>query len=100
MGYSVTKDFSTTDVNLMAEYREQYQQGKTIVIEDISQADLPSAVITQLKQLNTKAMCVVPLKKGDQLGLLVIHFSQIFPSDQLLLNRLSDLGNLLAIAIS
>jgi DNA-binding response OmpR family regulator len=99
VGYSVPKDFSTTEVNLMAEYREQYQQGKTILIEDISQADLPSAVITQLKQLNTQAMCIVPLKKGDKLSLLAIHFSRVFPPDQLLLNRLSDLGKLLAIVI-
>lgn len=99
VGYPLTKDFSTTEINLMAEYREQYQQGKTILIEDISQADLPSAVITQLKQLNTQAMCIVPLKKGDKLSLLVIHFSRVFPPDQLLLNRLSDLGRLLAIAV-
>jgi transcriptional regulator with GAF, ATPase, and Fis domain len=99
VGYPALKDFQTTDVNLMAEYREQYQQGKTILIEDISQADLPSAVITHLKQLNTQAMCVVPLKKEDKLSLLAIHFSRVFPPDQLLLNRLSDLGKLLAIAV-
>jgi DNA-binding response OmpR family regulator len=99
VGYPVMNNFSTTDVNLLAEYREQYQQGKTILIEDISQADLPSAVITQLKQLNIQAMCVIPLKKGDKLSLLSIHFSRVFPPDQLLLNRLSDLGRLFTIAV-
>jgi CheY-like chemotaxis protein len=99
VGYPIMNNFSTTDVNLLAEYREQYQQGKTILIEDISQADLPSAVITQLKQLNIQAMCVIPLKKGDKLSLLSIHFSRVFPPDQLLLNRLSDLGRLLTIAV-
>ena len=89
VGYPVTQDFLTTDVNLMTEYREQYQQGKTILIEDIAQADLP----------DTQAMCIVPLKKGDKLSLLAIHFSGVFPRDQLLLNRLSDLGKLLAIAV-
>jgi DNA-binding response OmpR family regulator len=99
VGYPVMNNFSTTDVNLLAQYREQYQQGKTILIEDISQADLPSAVITQLKQLNIQAMCVIPLKKGDKLSLLSIHFSRVFPPDQLLLNRLSDLGRLFTIAV-
>lgn len=99
VGYPIMNNFSTTDVNLLAEYREQYQQGKTILIKDISQADLPSAVITQLKQLNIQAMCVVPLKKGDKLSLLSIHFSRVFPPDQLLLNRLSDLGRLITIAV-
>jgi DNA-binding response OmpR family regulator len=96
---SSIKDFSVTDVNLMTEYGEQYQQGKTIFIEDISQANLSSAVIEQFRQLNTQALSVIPLKKGEQLGLLVIHFSQVFSPDQLLLNRLSDLGKLLTIAI-
>jgi DNA-binding response OmpR family regulator len=99
VGYPIINNFSTTDVNLLAEYREQYQQGKTILIEDISQADLPSDVITQLKQLNIQAICVIPLKKGDKLSLLSIHFSRVFPFDQLLLNRLSDLGRLFAVAV-
>jgi DNA-binding response OmpR family regulator len=98
VGCSSIKDFSFTNVNLMAEYGEQYQQGKTIVIEDVFQADLSSAVIEQLRQLNTQALSIVPLKKGEQLGWLVIHFSEVFSPDQLLLNRLSDLGKLLAIA--
>ncbi|NJK57260.1 MAG: response regulator [Pleurocapsa sp. SU_5_0] len=99
VGCPLIKDFSIIGVNLMAEYGEQYQQGKTIVIEDISQANLSLALIEQFKQLNTKALCIVPLKKNNQLGLLGIHFSKVFPQDQLLLNRLSDLGKLLAIAI-
>ncbi len=99
VGSPSIKNFFATDFNLMAEYGEQYQQGKPIVIEDVSQADLPSAVIQHLRQLNTQALSIVPIKKGDQLlGLLAIFFG-IFPQDrELLLNRLSDLGNLLAIA--
>jgi DNA-binding response OmpR family regulator len=96
--YPTMKDFSTPDVNLMAEYREQYQQGKTIFIEDIFQASLPIALIEQLRQLNTQALSIIPLKKSNQLGLLVIHFSKVVPQNQLLLNRLLDLGKLLAIA--
>ena len=101
VGEPSIKDFSTKDFNLITEYGEQYQQGKPIVIEDKSQADLPSAVMQQLKQLKTQSLSIVPIKKGDRLlGLLAIHFSGIFPQDRLLLNRLSDLGNLLAIAIT
>jgi DNA-binding response OmpR family regulator len=99
VGYPAIRDFSLTDVNLMAEYGEQSQQGKTIVIEDILQTNLSSAVIEQFKQLNTQALAIVPLKKGNQLGWLTIHFSQVFTPDQLLLNRLSDLSKLLTIAI-
>ncbi|MDJ0742829.1 MAG: response regulator [Xenococcaceae cyanobacterium MO_167.B27] len=100
-GATSIKNFSATDFNLIAEYGEQYQQGKPIVIEDLSQADLPSAVIKQLKQSNTQTLSIVPIKKGHRLlGLLGIHFSGVFPQNQeLLLNRLSDIGNILAIAI-
>ncbi len=101
VGCASSQNFSRTDFNLIAEYGEQYQQGKPIVIEDVSQADLPSAVIEQLRHLNTQTLSIVPIKKGDLLlGLLAIHFSGVFSQDrELLLNRLSDLGNLLAIAI-
>ncbi|MDJ0568268.1 MAG: response regulator [Pleurocapsa sp. MO_192.B19] len=99
--YKSSKNFSEADFNLIAEYGEQYQQGKTIVIEDVSQADLPFALIQQLKQSDTQALSIVPIKKVDQtLGWLEIQFSGVIPQDRLLLNRLSDLGNLLAIVIS
>ena len=100
-GYPPLEDFSATEVNLITEYGEQYQQGKIIVIENVSQAKLPSAVIKLLQQLNTKSLAIVSLKKGDRiLGLLAIHFSEVFPQDRLLLKHLSDLANLLALAIS
>ena len=100
-GYPSIKDFSHTDFNFIREYGEQYQQGKPIVIEDIAQSDLPSAVVQQLQQLNTKSLSIVSLKKDDLLiGLLMMHFSDIFPQEQLPPARLLDLANLLTITIS
>ncbi len=98
VGATSIKNFSGTDFNLIAEYGEQYQQGKPIVIEDVSQADLSSAVREQLKQLNTQSLSMIPIKKGDRLsGLLAIHFSGIFPQDRLFPSRLLDLANFLTI---
>ena len=101
-GCASIKNFSATDFNLMTEYGEQYQQGKSIVIENVSQADLPSDVIQQFRQLNIQSLFIVPIIKGDRFsGLLAIHFSKAFPQDRELLSKqLSDLGNLLAITIS
>lgn len=101
-GCASINNFSATDFNLMTEYGEQYQQGKPVVIENLSQADLPSDVIQQFRQLNIQSLLIVPIIKGDRfLGLLAIHFSKVFSQDrELLLNRLSDLGNLLATTIS
>lgn len=99
--YKVSQNFLIADFNLIAEYGEQYQQGKPIVIEDLSQTDLPSAVIQQLKQLSTQAWSIVPIKKGDRLlGLLAIHFPKTFPKDRLSSNRLLDLANLLTITLT
>ena len=101
IGYPSIKDFSNTDFNFIREYGEQYQQGKPIVIEDIAQSDLPSAVVQQLQQLNTKSLSIVSLRKDDLLiGLLIMHFSSIFPQERLSPARLLDLANLLTITIS
>ena len=99
-GCASINNFSATDFNLMTEYGEQYQQGKPVVIENLSQADLPSDVIQQFRQLNIQSLFIVPIIKGDRFsGLLGIHFSKVFSQDrELVLNRLSDLGNLIAIA--
>ena len=98
--YKASQNFSVTDFNLIAEYGEQYQQGKPIVTEDLSQNDLPSAVVQQLKQLLTQAWSIVPIKKGDLLlGILAIQFPQTFPQDRLSANRLFDLANLITVAI-
>ena len=85
----------------MTEYGEQYQQGKSIVIENLSQADLPSDVIQQFRQLNIQSLSIVPITKGDRLlGLLTILFSGTFPQDrELLSNQLLDLANLLTITV-
>ena len=101
-GCASINNFLATDFNLMAEYGEQYQQGKPLVIEHVSQADLPSDVIQQFRQLNIQSLFIVPIIKGDRFsGLLAIHFSKAFSQDrELLSNRLSDLGNLLAITVS
>lgn len=99
--YKSSQNFSVTDFNFITEYGEQYQQGKPILIEDLSQSDLPSAAIQQLKQLQTQAWSIVPIKKGDRLlGLLAIHLSKIFFQDRLSSNRLLDLANLLTITIT
>lgn len=98
--YKASQNFSVTDFNLIAEYGEQYQQGKPIVTEDLSPNDLPSAVVQQLKQLLTQAWSIVPIKKGDLLlGILAIQFPQTFPQDRLSANRLFDLANLITVAI-
>lgn len=99
--YPSIEDFSTIDLNFIAKYGEQYQQGKAIVIEDISQADLPLALRQQLQQLNTRSLGIVLIKKNDLvLGLLAIHFSRVYSQNrELFCNQLSDLANLLAIAM-
>ena len=98
VGYPSIEAIFTTEVNFVAEYGEQYQQGKAIVIEDISQADLAPAEIEQLKQLKTQSLAIVLIKTEDRiLGLLTIHFSGTFPQDRLSPNRLLDLANLLTI---
>ena len=94
------RNFSLTDLNLIAEYGELYQQGKPIVIEDVSQSDLPSAVVQQLKQLSAQ-VCLVPIKQNERLlGLLAIHFCSTFSQDKLSPNRLLDLANLLTITLT
>ena len=101
IGYPSIKDFSNTDFNFIRQYGEQYQQGKPIVIEDVAQSDLPSAVVQQLQQLNTQSLSIVSLRKDDLLiGLLIMHFSSIFPQERLSPARLLDLANLLTITIS
>lgn len=96
-----SKNFLTTNFNLINEYREYYQQGQPIVIEDVSQAYLPFAMSQQLRQLKTQALLLIPIQTVDRtLGLLEMHFSEAIASEQFLISRLSDLGNLLAIAIS
>ena len=98
--YQSSQNFSITDFNFIAQYGEQYQQGKPIDIEDVSQTDLPSASIQQLKQLETQAWSIVPIKQGDRLlGLLAIHFSKVFPQEKLSSNRLLNLANFLTIAV-
>ena len=100
-GTAFGENFLVTDFNLIAQYGEQYQQGTTVVIEDISQTKLPSALIEQLQQLNTRAVSIVPIQKGERvLGSLLIHFSGVLPQNrELLSKRLLDLGKLLAIGI-
>ena len=99
--YPASQNFSGIDFNFISEYGEQYQQGKSIVIEDLSPTDLPSAAIQQLKQLKNQAWSIVPIKKGDRLlGLLAIHLPKTFPQDRLSSNRLLDLANFLTITLT
>ena len=95
------QNFLATDFNLIAQYGEQYQQGEPIVIEDLSQTDLPSVVIEQLKQLETQGWCIVPIEQGERLlGLLAIQFYPTFLQNKLSSNQLFDLANLLTITIT
>ena len=99
--YKASQNFSVTDFNFISEYGEQYQQGKLIVIEDLSQTNLPSAVIQQLKQLSTQGWSIVPIKQSERLlGLLAIQFPRTFPQDRLSSNQLLDLANLLTITLT
>lgn len=98
--YASIKNFSLTEVNLIAEYGEHYQKGETILIEDVTQSKLPVSLIEQFKQLKTQGLSVIPLKKNEQLSLFVIHFPQIVSQDQLLLERLLDLGRLLNLIVT
>ena len=92
---------SLTDFNLIAEYGEQYQQGKPILMEDLSQIDVPSAVVLQFEQLLTQAWSIIPIKQGDRLlGLLAIQFPKTFAQDKLSSNQLTDLANLLTITLT
>ena len=100
IGFPAIEEFSGTDFNLVGEYGEQYQQGKTVVIEDVSQANLPSVLIEQFGQLNTQALSLVPIIKGSRvLGVLSIHCSEASPCKELTLKRLADLGKLLAMTL-
>ena len=100
-GFPAIEEFSGTDFNLVEEYGEQYQQGTTVVIEDVSQANLPSVLIEQFGQLNTQAVSLVPIIRGSRvLGVLSIHFSETSPLwKELTLNRLADLGKLLSMTL-
>ncbi|MCC0179227.1 response regulator [Waterburya agarophytonicola K14] len=99
--YNSVKNFSDADLNLITEFGEQYSQGIPIAIEDLSQADLPSSLINQFKQVDTKSLFILPIKRGKQiLGLLMIHFSQSSLNHRLEDNRGLDLANLLTIVIT
>ncbi len=94
-------EFSALDFNLLSEYGEQYHQGKIVVIEDIAEANLPSASSARFEQLNTRAISIVPLRNGTRLlGLLSLHASEKFPQWQKVdYNRFLDLGRLLTIEL-
>ena len=101
VGFPSIREFSGTDLNLVGKYGEQYQLGKTVVIGDIAQANLPSALIEQFRQLNTLALSIVPIIKASQVvGLFSIHFSETFSQwEELTLNRFADIGKLLAMTL-
>lgn len=102
LGFLAIGEFSAIDFNLVGEYGEQYQQGRTVVIEDVSQANLPSALIKQFRQFNIQALSIVTIIKDSQVvGLFSIHFSKTSPQwQEVTLNRLADLGKLLAITLN
>ena len=96
--FTPIREFSDIDCNLKDKYGEQYQQGQTVVIEDVAQANLSSALIEQFRRLNTQALFIVPIIKASQVvGLLSLHFSGTSVQwKELTLNRFVDLGTLLA----
>lgn len=101
IGCPSIQDLSWQEGNLVTPYGEQYQQGKPIVIENVSQANLSPTAIAQLTELNSKSVGIIAIKQGEEiLARLEIHFSEIFPHEGLSANRLLDLANLLKITIN
>ena len=93
------KEVSTALLNLEAKYIEQYQQGKPIIIDDISRAGLSSSMVTQCKQNNIRSLLIVPaIFKSKLWELLYVYSSdnsrQWHESE---LDRITDLVQLLAL---
>lgn len=100
--YTTAINFSAPDVNLLAEYGEQYQKGQVIVVEDLAGAKVPLVVSQQLQQSNIQSLLVITISKEQKLlGSLMIYFSQQWIDDlELNYTQLLDLGKLLLLSIS
>lgn len=100
-GYPSVLKLSLADPGLEADYKTMYQQGQIVAIEDIEQTELSDVAIAQLTPLKAKAVLIVPLiSHGQRLGGLCVH-QCITPRhwDQPTIERLTNLSNLLAIAL-
>jgi len=105
-GYPSVLELCLADPGLEEEYKTVYQQGQIVAIDDIEQEDieqteLSDVAIAQLTPLKAKAVLIVPLiSHGQRLGGLCVH-QCITPRhwDQPTTERLTNLSNLLAIAL-
>jgi GAF domain-containing protein len=100
-GYPSVLELCLADPGLEEDYKTVYQQGQIVAIEDIEQTELSEVAIAQLTPLKAKAVLIVPLiSHGQRLGGLCVH-QCITPRhwDQPTIERLTNLSNLLAIAL-
>jgi DNA-binding response OmpR family regulator len=86
-------------LSLKAHYSNDYNQGKVIAIDDLTQANLPSNIYEQLTQLKIQALLIVPVINQDKLwGLLCIHSCNASRHwESLEIERLSILAKLLGL---
>jgi CheY-like chemotaxis protein len=100
-GYPSGKEISWETLCLQTEYANHYQQSTIVAIDELTQAELPSAILEQLSKLKVQALLIAPVIVQNQLqGLLCLHSCQIshhWHSSEI--ERLNNLAKLLAIAI-
>ncbi|MDJ0681407.1 MAG: GAF domain-containing protein [Xenococcaceae cyanobacterium MO_167.B52] len=73
-GWLKVKGRVIEDAGLESQYIDQYRNGKSQTINDISQSDLPQEYIKQLEQLEAKACLIAPIINEKRLfGLLFAH---------------------------
>jgi CheY-like chemotaxis protein len=83
------------------QYWTDYQMGKAIAIDDLSQVALPESAIAQLKESQSTAALIVPIILQEKVwGLLCAHQCQPpRPWESGEIDKFTYLGNLIAIAI-
>lgn len=88
------------DFGLVSLYQDQYEQGQAVILNDLSQSELPAVLLERFQQLETKSLGIFPIlsnQDGNQKvsGLLAIHFDRTTPNlNKLTLNQFIDLGRL------
>ncbi|MGH2416032.1 MAG: GAF domain-containing protein, partial [Microcystaceae cyanobacterium] len=100
-GYPSLKELGLKDLQWEMLYPSEFQQGQVVVIDDLSQVELPASAIAQLTQLKTTAVLMAPLIIHEQVwGLLCVHQCQTpFPWEAWQVEQFSMLATLVAIAI-
>ncbi|WP_228056087.1 PAS domain S-box protein [Microcoleus sp. LEGE 07076] len=68
------RGITINDSCFQSSYAASYQQGRTVVVDDIYQAGLAECHINLLSQFQVRANLVVPILQGENLwGLLIAH---------------------------